>query len=88
MTPAQAKRIDDARRLLQARIDRRAPAVMIDRARRDLAEAIAAANAPMRAQAPLRGGWWGEFWQGEVGCPLPVSQPMDVGTDRQDGCSG
>ena len=25
MTPAQAKRIDDARRLLQARLDRRAP---------------------------------------------------------------
>ena len=50
MTPAQAKRIDDARRLLQARIDRRAPDDMIERARRDFAEAIEAANASASAR--------------------------------------
>ena len=79
MTPEQAKRIDDARRLLQARIDRRAPADMIERARRDLAEALEAANAPAQPQAAVRGGWWGEFWQGEVGSPLPVWQPGTLG---------
>ena len=76
MTQAQAKRIDDARRLLQARIDRRAPDDMIERARRDLAEAIAAANAPAQAQSAVRRG---EFWQGEVGSPLPVWQPGTLG---------
>jgi hypothetical protein len=64
VTPAQAKRIDDARRLLQARIDRRAPDDMIERARRDLAEALEAANAPAQARAARRGGWWGEFLAG------------------------
>ena len=75
MTPAQAKRIGDARRLLQARIDRRAPADMIAGARRQLEEAIAAANAPAQPQAASRRGWWHEFWEGEVGSPLPVREP-------------
>jgi hypothetical protein len=79
VTPAQAKRIDDARRLLQARIDRRAPDDMIERARRDLAEAIEAANASAQPLARVRGGWWREFWQGEVGSPLPVWQPGTLG---------
>ena len=75
MTPAQAKRIDDARRLLQARIDRRAPADMIKRAKRDLEEAMAAANAPAQPQAARKRGWWHEFWEGEVGSPLPAREP-------------
>lgn len=79
MTPEQAKRIDDARRLLQARIDRRAPAEMIDRARRDLAQALEAAKANAQPQATARGGWWDEFWQGEVGSPLPDWQPTTLG---------
>ena len=79
MTPAQAKRIDEAGRLLQSRIDRRAPDDMIQRARRDLAEAIAAANGPEQPQAAVSRGWWGEFWQGEVGSPLPVWQPGTLG---------
>ena len=79
MIPAHAKRIDDARRLLQARVDRRAPADMIDRARRNLAEAIAATDAQAPAQAAARRGWWGEFWRGEVGSPLPVWQPGTLG---------
>lgn len=79
MTPAQAKRIDDARRLLRARIDRRAPADMIERARCDLAEALEAANAPVQPQATASRGWWREFWQGEVGSPLPVWQPGTLG---------
>lgn len=45
MTPAQAQKIADAERLLASRIARRAPEEMIARARRDLAEALAAAQA-------------------------------------------
>ena len=45
MTPAQAQKIADAERLLASRIARKAPEDMIARARRDLAEALAAAQA-------------------------------------------
>ena len=52
---------------------------MIERARSDLPEAIEAANAPAHAQPAVKRGWWGEFWQGEVGNPLPVWQPTTLG---------
>ena len=79
----QERGIDDARRLLAARIARRAPADMIERAKRDLAEATAAANAPAQPQAAGRGGWWHEFWQGEVGSPLPAREPGAPGPGRK-----
>jgi hypothetical protein len=75
VNPAQMRRVEDSRRLLQARIDRRGPADMIKRAKRDLEEAIAAANAPAQPQAARRRGWWREFWEGEVGSPLPAREP-------------
>ena len=72
------RRIADARRLLEARTARRAPADMIENVRRELAEleAISAGAQPIPA---LTGGWWREFWNGQVGSPLPRRRPGERG---------
>ena len=73
MTPREEleKRIADVRRLLEARIARRAPEWMIENVRRELQWLEEMLTGGAQQVPAVTGGWWHAFWSGEVGSPLP-----------------